>query len=481
MLLTNLKFFERTKLNVVSRIFPVKSADILLLDKIEIDLKETNINQVDIPPILLPQITTDLCPVKPESIELKTAISYAQIITCQNANCLQNLRISIDEQAIGRHLKIRCPTCSHSFIYSASENEFIEDFTKWISEQFFYPEIESFSVILDKPKRDGKSYKQTEDQDKQSTLFPEDEDKNCIHGLKKSWCSICIQKKRQERERASSRINLFDLIFPILQPPLGENFDSPIAFPTGMELYPFQREGVKFLVSHQQALLGDEMGLGKSIQAIVAIRFLLRMGKVTNGLILCPKSVLTDWERKLWDWAPELRVIKVRGLKEQRQISWDSPVHIYLTTYETLRQDLDGLVKNTDVIINSDGSHTIKCLNDTCFQRLRVENELFRKQLICPTCKHEFIYFPSEDIAKKEFDLIILDEIQKIKNPGADITKATRQIKARWRWGLSGTPLENRLEELISIFAYLKPGLLHYDDAGRPLKVGSSPNRVGKN
>ena len=81
------------------------------------------------------------------------------------------------------------------------------------------------------------------------------------------------------------------------------------------------------------------------------------------------------------------------------------------------------------------------------------------------------LFFQSEDIAKKQFDLIILDEIQKIKNPGAAITKTTRQIDARFRWGLSGTPLENRLEELISIFAYLKPGLLHYEDALRPLKV----------
>ena len=112
MLLTNLKFFEKAKLNVFSRIFPVKSADILLLDKIEIDLKETSINQVNIPSIPLSQITTDLCPVKSESIELKTVISYAQIITCQNANCLQSLRISIDEQTTGRQLKIRCPTCS---------------------------------------------------------------------------------------------------------------------------------------------------------------------------------------------------------------------------------------------------------------------------------------------------------------------------------------------------------------------------------
>jgi len=128
---------------------------------------------------------------------------------------------------------------------------------------------------------------------------------------------------------------MFDIIFPILQPPLGENFDSPIAFPS--DLYPFQRNGVKFLAENERALLADEMGLGKSIQTIVALRVLFRKGEITNGLILCPKSLLTDWEKKLWDWAPEIRVIKVRGSREQRQISWNTSAHLYLTTYETLR------------------------------------------------------------------------------------------------------------------------------------------------
>jgi superfamily II DNA or RNA helicase len=422
MFLNNLSFLERTKLNLISKIFPVKKPELILMDQLEITLKEAKINQIKIPSISLPQVSFNFCPVRPEITGLKTF----------------------------------------------HENQIVEDLTIWLREQLSYPEIESFSTLLDMPRKAGKSYQQTETQERQATLFEGDTD--CIHGLKKTWCSICIEKERQNREMASRRVDPFDLIFPILQPPLGENFDSPIAFQSGMELYPFQRVGVKFLADHERALLGDEMGLGKSIQAIVAIRFLLRMGKVTNGLILCPKSVLTDWEKKLWDWAPEIRAVKVRGPKEQRQISWNSPAHIYLTTYETLRQDLDSS-KNT---VNSDGSHTINCPNDVCSQRLHIENELFGKQLVCPTCKHEFIYSPVEDIARKEFDLIILDEIQKIKNPGASTTKATRIVDARFRWGLSGTPLENRLEELISIFAYLKPGLLHYDDASRPQKVKES-------
>ena len=96
-----------------------------------------------------------------------------------------------------------------------------------------------------------------------------------------------------------------------------------------------------------------------------------------------------------------------------RMFIWKSPSHIYLVTYETLREDIDKL-------------------------------------------------------PKKDYDICVLDEIHKIKNPSAKVTKTVRQINAKIRWGLSGTPLQNRTEELISVFAYLKPGLLHYDDAGWP-------------
>jgi len=423
MLLSNLKFLERTKLKLISKVFPVKRTEVLLLDKLEIALKEAKINQIGITSISLPPITSDFCPDRPDIGTLSTLL--------------------VDQG--------------------------VKDLTLWLREQLSYPEIESFSILLDIPRRVGKSY--IESEDRQATLFDfEEGDKNCIHGLKRSWCSICAQREKQES--TTSRVDLFDLIFPILQPPLGAEFDSPIAFPPGMELYPFQREGVKFLADHERVLLGDEMGLGKSIQAIVAIRFLLRIGKITNGLILCPKSVLSDWEKKLWEWAPELRIVKVHGPKEQRQICWNSPAHIYLTTYEILRQDLSGSLKaSNNVTIESDGTHIIPCPNEGCSQRLRMDKEIFGIQVQCPTCHYIFSYIPTEDIAKIQFDLVILDEIQKVKNPGADITKAARQIEARIRWGLSGTPLENRLEELISIFAYLKPGLLHYDDATSPLKV----------
>lgn len=423
MLLQSRSLSEKVRLNIISKLFPVKTADICLLDNIEIGLKEAIATQVSIPPLIFPQVTDDFSLADTETEEFYITPAYSQIINCPNSSCGQLLRLRIYKQDIGRQLSFTCPTCHESFQYNSTSDDLTEDFTAWLKEQLFYPEIELFSMLIESPRKAGKAYRESSEKE-QSSLFDEvEEDKDCIHGLKKSWCAICNQKEKRERQSVSSQVDIFDIIFPILQPPLGENFDSPIAFPS--DLYPFQRNGVKFLAENERALLADEMGLGKSIQTIVALRVLFRKGAITNGLILCPKSLLTDWEKKLWDWAPEIRVIKVRGSREQRQISWNTPAHLYLTTYETLRQDLSNSLGNSDL----------------------------------------------EDVAKKEFDVAVLDEIQKIKNPGADVTKATRQLVTPRSWGLSGTPLENRVEELISIFAYLKPGLLHYDDAAHPQKV----------
>ena len=426
--LNSLGFLGKTKLRLVSKIFPVKRGQILLLDKIEINLQKAKVSLIHIPSVSSPQITSDFCFIKPVLTEIKTAPPYVVIVTCKNINCFKRLRVEIDEKSVGKKFKFVCPSCNYAALYTPTKDELIEDFTKWFKDQLLYPGIESFFLILNPPKKVGKSYRKVGPEDMQPTLFNH-KDEKCIHGLQKSSCSICVQKERREQEGSSTHVDPFDLIFPILQPPLGENFDSPIAFPS--DLYPFQREGIKFLTDNERALLADEMGLGKSVQAAVAIRFLVRLGKVTTGVILCPKSVLSDWERRLSEWAPELRIVKVRGTKEQREISWNTPAHLYLTTYETLRQDLSASIKELN---ENDGDG-------------------------------------DKDIARKQFDLVVLDEIQRIKNPGTDISKATRKIEAKFRWGLSGTPLENRLEELISIFAYLKPGLLHYDDSTKPSKV----------
>lgn len=283
-------------------------------------------------------------------------------------------------------------------------------------------------VPLRFPAARGKTYGQRTEDDvfeepSELSFAPSEEDltEECKHGIRRASCEFCStttvpEKPKREKAVRKPIIDVFDLILPILQPPLGEALDNIISFPPSQSLYPFQREGVQFLAQHRAALLGDEMGLGKSIQAITALRILVRAGQVRRTLLLCPKSVVSDWRHKLWDWAPELTVLVVRASPEQRAVFWGSPAHIYLTTYDTLRNDI-------------------------------------------------------ETVSAHGFDVCLLDEIQYIKNPEAGVTKAARRVSGRIRWGLTGTPLENKLEDVISIFDYLKPGLFRASDADYASRV----------
>lgn len=252
-------------------------------------------------------------------------------------------------------------------------------------------------------KIEGKSYTQT----KTTDLFSKS-------------CNVQNQtENRRTKKIISNNITdkhntkLFDLILPALHPPLSTNFQNDLYFPN--DLFSFQVDGIKFLIENDIVLLGDEMGLGKSIQSITAIRVLIRKALISKVCILCPLSVLTDWEEKFEKWAPELKVIKIEGNQEIRKLLWNSYSHIYICNYERLRSDI----------------------------KIYSENS----------------YFADFDFPFKCFDLIVFDEIQKLKNPLSEITKAARLIKSKKKWALSGTPLENGLNDLISVCETIKPNI----------------------
>jgi HJR/Mrr/RecB family endonuclease len=238
----------------------------------------------------------------------------------------------------------------------------------------------------------------------------------CRHGLHYYECEICEQEKERNRrvKKASiakvKTVNVFDLLLPLLQPPFEQMLEQPILFPVGRRPHDFQVIGIRFLIGRQTALLADDMGLGKTIQTIIAIRILVRRREVEKVLILCPLSLLGNWEREIKKWAPELFVTKVRGPKELREILWKSRSIVYLSTYETLRDDT-----NRNLVSGA------------------------------------------------AFNLIVLDEIQRIKNPNSDTSQAVRRLGPKYRWGLSGTPLENKLDDVIAIFRFLGPQVFKTD------------------
>ncbi len=237
----------------------------------------------------------------------------------------------------------------------------------------------------------------------------------CKHGLLRNSCELCAEEDERFRRYATQApaarpklrtIDVFDLLLPYLQPPLEPLLAEPLLFPPDRRPDPYQVQGVRFLLAHPSALLGDVPGLGKTAQAIIGLQGLFRQGSIHRSLILCPRSLLKQWEKELRHWAPEFFVLRIRGGREDREVLWESPANVFLTTYETLRQDIEQGV----------------------------------------------------DLAHR-FDAVILDEAQKIKNPAAGLTQAVCRLQPAHRWGLSGTPLENRTDDVVSIFSFLNPEL----------------------
>jgi len=241
--------------------------------------------------------------------------------------------------------------------------------------------------------------------------------------LRKSYELSGKQSRTRERLKYRSLPSFWDIIFPILQPPLEIDSSESIFLP--YPLYPFQRPGVTFLFEHPSALLGDEMGTGKTVMASVAMRLLFRQAQVRQALVVCPVSVLRVWDQHLMEWSPELSVTVVHGQRQARQIDWVTPAHVYVTTYDTLRSDMES------------GN---------------LPEEMWRK-----------------------FDLVVADEIQYVKNSTSKRSRALRKLTPPRRWGLSGTPMENKPEDIISIFQFLKPGVFEGEQQLDAIKRKMAP------
>ncbi|KXZ52116.1 hypothetical protein GPECTOR_10g1139 [Gonium pectorale] len=187
-------------------------------------------------------------------------------------------------------------------------------------------------------------------------------------------------------------------------------------------LFDYQRTAVKWLweLHTQQAggILGDEMGLGKTVQIIAYLAGLHHSGLFRPSLVVCPATVLSQWLRELRAWAPELRVVVLHdsgrnppqgaprpGRAELLDTVLSSPAGVLLTTYEQLR--------------------------------------LQRALLLRP-----------------RWGVAVLDEGHKIRNPDSEITLVCKQLHTVHRLIVSGSPIQNRLSELWSLFDFIFPGKL---------------------
>ena len=196
---------------------------------------------------------------------------------------------------------------------------------------------------------------------------------------------------------------------------------------TRSPLFPYQREGMLHLVFNERALLADEMGLGKTIQAIAACALLRNLGKARRVLIVTPASLKAEWEEQIGKFTglPLRLVYGGRALRSQIYSETDAPFFTIANYEQIVADSLD---------INA---------------RLRP-------------------------------DIVILDEAQRIKNWATKTAQAVKRLQSRYAFVLTGTPIENRIDELRSIVDFLDPAILgplfrfnreYYDldERGRPV------------
>jgi SNF2 family DNA or RNA helicase len=202
-------------------------------------------------------------------------------------------------------------------------------------------------------------------------------------------------------------VKLEDRLYFLLQPPLEQVFASEsLTFPC--RPFPYQFDGIAFLYPRHEAVLADEMGLGKTMQAVVALRLLAHQGHVRRALLVCPKPLVTNWQREIAHWAPELLVTVVEGTQSRRQWLWQNAHHgVLLANYEALVRD--------------------------------------RQQF---------------EALERPFDLMIIDESQRIKNRLSTTNEVVCSAPRLRSWALTGTPIENSVEDLVGIFQFVSPGCL---------------------
>jgi len=161
-----------------------------------------------------------------------------------------------------------------------------------------------------------------------------------------------------------------------------------------VSLYPYQREGVRFAVNAGKSIIADEMGLGKTIQAIASAEIFLNEGLATSVLVVCPTSLKYQWKREIERFTKsEKEVLVIEGVQPKRAKLYQADAPYKIVSYHAACNDVKVLGKLTT-------------------------------------------------------DVLIMDEIQRLKNWDTQISRAARKIESHYSVLLSGTPLENKLEEL---------------------------------
>lgn len=205
-----------------------------------------------------------------------------------------------------------------------------------------------------------------------------------------------------------------DVRFRELTGALRNAADADYRLPASLEevLRPYQKTGYRWLKTMERygfgGILADDMGLGKTLELISLLLDAKEAGQPGPSLVVCPASLIFNWENEIRRFAPALTVLPILGNAEQREqaIAGIGRYDVAVTSYDLLKRDIA-------------------------------------------------LY------GETEFRYLVLDEAQYIKNHATQNAKAVKALRSRQRFALTGTPIENRLSELWSIFDFLMPGFLY--------------------
>ena len=166
-----------------------------------------------------------------------------------------------------------------------------------------------------------------------------------------------------------------------------------------VSLYPYQKEGIRFAAKAGKAIIADEMGLGKTIQAIGTAELLRKEGRIGSVLILCPTSLKYQWRSEIKKFT-DAEVYVIEGSHLKRKEAYNRPEPYKIISYNSAANDI-------------------------------------------------------KILGRLQTDMLIMDEVQRLKNWNTQISRAARKIESDYSVILSGTPLENKLDELYSIVEFV--------------------------
>lgn len=199
--------------------------------------------------------------------------------------------------------------------------------------------------------------------------------------------------------------------------------DKEIGSVLRTKLYPYQLEGIRFAFAAGRVLIADEMGLGKTVQAIGTAELMRKQNMVGSALIICPTSLKYQWKKEIERFTNS-DVTVVEGIHTQRRELYQAETFYKIVSYHTLSNDIKAL-------------------------------------------------------GSLRFDCVIMDEVQRLKNWNTQISQAARRVETDYAVVLSGTPLENKIDELYSVMQFIDQYALgpYYEFIDRHV-ISSSTGKV---